>query len=47
MPGFFMLRYGCREGKPSVQLQALADIALAYGNGVIDVTTRQQCNSVT
>ncbi|HNI18719.1 MAG TPA: ferredoxin--nitrite reductase, partial [Nitrospira sp.] len=42
-PGFFMLRVRMPGGQTtSVQLQALADIALAYGNGVMDVTTRQQ-----
>ncbi len=42
-PGFFMLRVRMPGGQTtSAQLQALADIALAYGNGVIDVTTRQQ-----
>ncbi len=42
-PGFFMLRVRMPGGQTtSAQLRALADIALAYGNGVVDVTTRQQ-----
>lgn len=42
-PGYFMLRVRLPEAQStSAQLQALADIAETYGNGVIDVTTRQQ-----
>ena len=42
-PGYFMLRVRLAGGQTtSAQLQALADIALGYGNGVIDLTTRQQ-----
>ncbi|MCG3778323.1 MAG: Sulfite reductase [ferredoxin] [Nitrospira sp.] len=42
-PGFFMIRVRIPGGKTSsYQLQALADIARIYGNGVLDLTTRQQ-----
>lgn len=42
-PGHFMLRVRLPGGHTtSSQLHALAEIALCYGNGVIDVTTRQQ-----
>ena len=42
-PGHFMLRVRLPGGRTtSSQLEALADIALQYGNGVVDVTTRQQ-----
>lgn len=42
-PGYFMLRVRLPGGRTtSSQLHALAEIALCYGNGVIDVTTRQQ-----
>lgn len=42
-PGHFMLRVRLPGGHTtSSQLHALAKIALCYGNGVIDVTTRQQ-----
>lgn len=42
-PGFFMIRVRIPGGKTSsYQLRALADIAGAYGNGVLDLTTRQQ-----
>lgn len=42
-PGFFMVRVRIPGGQASsYQLRALADIARASGNGVIDVTTRQQ-----
>jgi ferredoxin-nitrite reductase len=42
-PGYFMLRVRLAGGQTtSAQLQALADVALGYGNGVIDLTTRQQ-----
>ena len=39
-PGFFMLRVRMPGGQTtSAQLQALADIALAYGNGGDEQTT--------
>ena len=42
-PGHFMLRVRLPGGRTtSAQLETLADIALQYGNGVVDVTTRQQ-----
>lgn len=42
-PGFFMIRVRIPGGKTSsYQLRALADIAGTYGNGVLDLTTRQQ-----
>ena len=42
-PGFFMVRVRIPGGKTgSYQLRALADIAGTYGNGVLDLTTRQQ-----
>ena len=42
-PGHFMLRLRLPGGRTtSAQLEALADIALRYGNGVVYVTTRQQ-----
>jgi len=42
-PGFFMIRVRIPGGKTgSYQLRALADIAETYGNGVLDLTTRQQ-----
>ena len=42
-PGFFMIRVRIPGGKTgSYQLKALADIAGTYGNGVLDLTTRQQ-----
>lgn len=42
-PGRFMLRVRIPGGRTtSYQLNALADIAGRYGNGVLDVTTRQQ-----
>lgn len=42
-PGFFMIRVRVPGGKTgSYQLRALADIAGTYGNGVLDLTTRQQ-----
>ena len=42
-PGHFMLRVRLPGGRTtSSQLEALADIALQYGNGLVDVTTRQQ-----
>ncbi|CCQ89742.1 Ferredoxin-nitrite reductase [Nitrospina gracilis 3/211] len=42
-PGFFMLRVRIPNGYvPSYQLKALAHIAGRFGNGQIDITTRQQ-----
>jgi len=42
-PGFFMIRVRIPGGiTSSRQLQALADIASQHGNGVLDLTTRQQ-----
>ena len=42
-PGFFMIRVRMPGGRTaSYQLRGLADIAATYGNGVLDVTTRQQ-----
>lgn len=42
-PGFFMIRVRMPGGRTaSYQLRALADIATTYGNGVLDLTTRQQ-----
>ncbi len=42
-PGFFMIRVRIPGGKTSsYQLKALAAIAKTYGNGVLDLTTRQQ-----
>src|SRR6476469_1100703 len=42
-PGFFMIRVRMPGGKTSSsQLRALADIASTYGNGILDLTTRQQ-----
>ena len=42
-PGFFMIRVRIPGGKTSsYQLKALAAIAETYGNGVLDLTTRQQ-----
>ena len=42
-PGHFMLRVRLPGGQTtSAQLETLADIAQQYGNGVVDVTTRQQ-----
>jgi ferredoxin-nitrite reductase len=42
-PGFFMIRVRIPGGRTgSYQLRALADIASTYGNGVLDITTRQQ-----
>jgi ferredoxin-nitrite reductase len=42
-PGFFMIRVRIPGGRTgSYQLRALAEIASTYGNGVLDVTTRQQ-----
>ena len=42
-PGFFMLRVRIPSGFSfSHQVKALASIAQTFGNGVIDITTRQQ-----
>ncbi len=42
-PGFFMIRVRIPGGKTSsYQLRALAEIAATYGNGLLDLTTRQQ-----
>jgi ferredoxin-nitrite reductase len=42
-PGFFMIRVRIPNGMTSsYQLRALAAIAKTHGNGVIDLTTRQQ-----
>ena len=42
-PGFFMIRVRIPNGMTSsYQLRALATIAKTHGNGVIDLTTRQQ-----
>ncbi|NKB80781.1 MAG: ferredoxin--nitrite reductase [Nitrospirales bacterium] len=42
-PGSFMLRVRIPGGRMTCpQLQMLADLANTYGNGVIDLTTRQQ-----
>jgi ferredoxin-nitrite reductase len=42
-PGYLMIRVRIPGGKTnSYQLRALAGIAASYGNGLLDVTTRQQ-----
>ncbi|MDR4462289.1 MAG: ferredoxin--nitrite reductase [Nitrospirales bacterium] len=42
-PGYFMIRVRIPGGKTtSVQIRTLAHLADAYGNGVLDLTTRQQ-----
>lgn len=42
-PGYFMLRIRMAGGRTSsYQLRALAELAATYGNGLLDVTTRQQ-----
>jgi len=42
-PGFFMIRVRIPGGKTgSYQLRGLAEIAATYGNGLLDLTTRQQ-----
>jgi len=42
-PGYFMLRVRIPNGQTfSYQIKVLAQIAEGFGNGVIDVTTRQQ-----
>ncbi|HSN04656.1 MAG TPA: ferredoxin--nitrite reductase [Nitrospira sp.] len=42
-PGFFMVRVRIPGGQTTTyQLRALAEIASTYGNGLLDLTTRQQ-----
>ncbi len=42
-PGLFMIRVRIPGGKTtSYQLRTLADIAASHGNGILDLTTRQQ-----
>ena len=42
-PGYFMVRVRIPGGLTTTyQLRALADISATYGNGLLDVTTRQQ-----
>ena len=42
-PGYFMIRVRIPGGRAtSVQIRALAHLANTYGNGVLDLTTRQQ-----
>ena len=42
-PGFFMIRVRIPGGRTtSVQIRTLAHLANTYGNGVLDLTTRQQ-----
>ncbi len=42
-PGYFMVRVRIPGGKAtSAQIRTLAHVAAHYGNGVLDVTTRQQ-----
>ena len=42
-PGYFMIRVRIPGGRTtSVQIRALAHLANTYGNGVLDLTTRQQ-----
>lgn len=42
-PGFFMIRVRIPGGHTTTgQLRTLAEIAATYGNGVLDLTTRQQ-----
>lgn len=42
-PGYFMVRVRMPGGQTTTaQLRALAEIAAGYGNGLLDVTTRQQ-----
>ncbi len=42
-PGYFMVRVRIPGGQTTTyQLRALAEIAATYGNGVLDITTRQQ-----
>ncbi|MDP6142170.1 MAG: hypothetical protein QGF23_01855, partial [Dehalococcoidales bacterium] len=42
-PGLFMMRVRITAGQvTAVQLRTLAEIARRVGNGVLDITTRQQ-----
>ncbi|MBD0305372.1 MAG: hypothetical protein ICV76_02325 [Nitrospiraceae bacterium] len=42
-PGYFMIRVRVPGGRTDArQLRALAEIASTYGNGLLDLTTRQQ-----
>ncbi|MEX5212573.1 MAG: ferredoxin--nitrite reductase [Nitrospiraceae bacterium] len=42
-PGFFMVRVRVPGGvTTTAQLRTLADLAATYGNGLLDITTRQQ-----
>lgn len=42
-PGYFMIRVRIPGGRTyAIQLRALADVAARYGNGLLDLTTRQQ-----
>jgi ferredoxin-nitrite reductase len=42
-PGYFMIRVRVPGGRTdATQLRALAEIASTYGNGLLDLTTRQQ-----
>ena len=42
-PGFFMLRVRIPGGRAtSTQIRTLAEIAKTFGNGILDLTTRQQ-----
>ena len=42
-PGYFMIRVRIPGGKAtSAQIRTLAEFAAQYGNGVLDLTTRQQ-----
>ncbi|MGH7206674.1 MAG: ferredoxin--nitrite reductase [Nitrospiraceae bacterium] len=42
-PGFFMIRVRIPGGRTNAaQMRALGEIAASYGNGLLDVTTRQQ-----
>jgi len=42
-PGYFMVRVRIPGGKAtSAQVRVLADIAETFGNGLVDITTRQQ-----
>jgi ferredoxin-nitrite reductase len=42
-PGYFMLRVRIPGGRAtSAQIETLADLAGTYGNGILDLTTRQQ-----
>ena len=42
-PGYFMIRVRIPGGKAtSAQVRTLAEVAATYGNGILDITTRQQ-----